>query len=172
MNTSHESPADEEPVICRACGKPIEPFSEIYSIGPEHWACHKKSEQEYEAAEQRMGSLLREFSPRKRAYVPVGKGGPTRKLAALVLECAQKKFPGAQITDVNIYPVSPYWRRVTLDVQRIEGNITIDGYKHLLGSWHNVSELLRYRNLVWTYESPGWHLSPDLTSRRSRRNKT
>ncbi len=168
-----DDPSDaDEPAICRACGQPIEPFSEIYAIGPEHWACHQKSVGESQAAIQRMDSLLSEFSTRKKPYVPVGQGGPTRKLEALVLESAREEFPGAEITDVRLRPVDPYWRRVALDVRRIEGSITIDGRQQLVHSWHNVTELVRYRKLKWTYDNPGWELSPDQQTRRVRRTRS
>lgn len=180
MTDRKSSPQDQEEqeaVVCRACGKPIEPFSEIYSIGPEHWECHKRGLEEDRKAIQRMDNLMDSLldasgvRKRQRAYVRVGQGAPTRKLAELVLASAREEFPGAEIANVKIYPVAPYWRRVALDVQRMEGSFEIDGRPHLLSSWHNVTDLLKYRKLTWSFENPGWHIAPDLSSRRTRNSK-
>ncbi len=160
--------------ICRVCGKPIEPFTLMYSIGPEHWDCHARQLKEEKEGIDRMNRLLSDFSIHKKPYVRVGNGGPTHRLRELILDCARQQFPDVGLIEIKrLVPTTGAWRQARFDVRRFDGSILLDGKLHVFGSWHTITDLLKYRQLAFHEDGlSSWSLAPVLETRRTRTRKS
>jgi len=77
----------------------------------------------------------------------LGQGRASKRLAVMVTEAAKFYFSTEDITNVEIHPVPPVWRRPCFDVMLVEGLLYADGYLRLFASWESVTALLKYRKV-------------------------
>lgn len=104
---------------------------------------------------------------RQRHSVPLGSGGPTRKLQEIIRDSARDQFATEDVDDVQVWLPAPVWRQHRFDVMRVEGSMRIDGHTRPFGSWASVTELIRYRRVTFLSDPPGYEIVPDRSTRRS-----
>lgn len=157
--------------ICRACKKPIQPGSMIYTIGPEHWECHEKKQAEFTESCRKVDELI--GRPNKKRRKRIGEGASAEKLKQIIVDSAREQF---KLTDedsceVDLYLAPPVWRRRIYDVMRVEGTLVINGQKHPFGSWEKVTDLIKYRRISIDQHPAVWEVNPVEKTRRTRGRK-